>query len=89
MAVGARRRDIRNQFLIESVALALLGGILGIAAGSAVAALIAGYGGWPVVISPGAVLLACGIASLVGVVFGLLPACRAAKLDPMVALRFE
>jgi putative ABC transport system permease protein len=89
MAVGARRRDIRNQFLVESVVLAVLGALAGTLVGAAAAAVIARYGGWPVLISPAVVLLACGATSLVGVFFGSLPAIRASQLDPMVALRSE
>jgi putative ABC transport system permease protein len=89
MAVGARRRDIRNQFLVEAVLLAVLGALAGTVLGVIAAAVIARYGGWPVLINPAVVLLACGCTSLVGVVFGSLPAIRASRLDPMVALRTE
>jgi putative ABC transport system permease protein len=89
MAVGARRRDIRNQFLVEAVALALIGGVLGVAIGSAAAFGIARYGAWPIIITPEVVLLACGFTGLVGVMFGLFPAYRASRLDPMIALRCE
>ncbi len=89
MAVGARRRDIRNQFLIEAVALAVLGAIAGTIVGGITAAIIARYGGWPVLISPSVVLLASLVTGLVGVAFGSLPAFRASRLDPMVALRTE
>jgi putative ABC transport system permease protein len=89
MAVGARRRDIRNQFLIEAVMLAALGAVAGTAIGAISAAVIARYGGWPVLINPWVVLLACGATGLVGVIFGSLPAIRASQLDPMIALRTE
>jgi putative ABC transport system permease protein len=89
MAVGARRRDIRNQFLVEAVLLAVLGSLAGTVVGVVTAAVIARYGEWPVLISPAVVLLACGSTSLVGVVFGSLPAIRASRLDPVVALRSE
>lgn len=89
MAVGARRRDIRRQFLIEAVTLALVGGLIGAAIGSAGAVAIAWQADWPILISPWAILLACGFSGLVGVVFGFYPAYRASRLDPMVALRFE
>lgn len=89
MAVGARRRDIRNQFLVEAVLLAMLGALAGTILGVVTAAVIARYGGWPVLISPAVVLLACGCTGLVGIVFGSLPAMRASRLDPMVALRTE
>jgi putative ABC transport system permease protein len=89
MAVGARRRDIRRQFLIEAVTLALVGGLIGAIIGSAGAVVIAWQAEWPILISPEAIVLACGFSGLVGIVFGLYPAYRASRLDPMVALRFE
>jgi putative ABC transport system permease protein len=89
MAVGARRRDIRWQFLIEALTLALAGGIVGAILGTAAAVAIAVEAGWPILVSPSAIIIACGFAGLVGLSFGLYPARRAAALDPIVALRFE
>jgi putative ABC transport system permease protein len=89
MAVGARRRDIRRQFLIEAIALAVVGGVIGVGLGSGAAVVVAFYSGWPVLISPWAVVIACGFSTLVGVIFGSYPAYCAARLDPMVALRYE
>jgi putative ABC transport system permease protein len=89
MAVGASRGDIRWQFLIEALILALIGGLVGAALGAAAAVAIAWKAGWPIMISPWAVILACGFAGFVGISFGLYPAHRAARLDPIVALRFE
>ncbi|MES5488217.1 ABC transporter permease [Bradyrhizobium sp. INPA03-11B] len=89
MAVGARRREIRWQFLIEAAILALVGGLVGAFMGAAAAVAIAWKAGWPVLISPWAIILACGFAGFIGIAFGLYPAHRAARLDPIVALRFE
>jgi putative ABC transport system permease protein len=89
MAVGARRRDIRRQFLIEALTLALAGGLVGALLGAGAAIAIAWKAGWPILISPWAIILACGFAGLIGISFGLYPAHRAARLDPIVALRFE
>jgi putative ABC transport system permease protein len=89
MAAGARRRDIRRQFLIEAMTLAAAGGVIGALVGAAAAAIIAWEAAWPVLISPSSLLLACGFATAVGVFSGLYPAYRASQLDPIVALRFE
>ena len=89
MALGARRRDIRRQFLIEAIALSLAGGLAGAVFGIVAAVGVGWYAGWPILISPWTVLLACGFAGLVGVAFGFYPAFRASCLDPIVALRYE
>ena len=89
MAVGASRRDIRRQFLIEALILALMGGVVGAALGVAAAVAVAWKAGWPILISPWAIILACGFAGFIGISFGLYPAHRAARHDPIVALRFE
>jgi putative ABC transport system permease protein len=93
-AVGATNSAVRNQFLLESSITTLLGGILGIALGAALAYLVAlgaryaGYD-WAFVISPVSVILALGVSALTGIVFGLYPAFKAAKLNPIDALRYE
>jgi putative ABC transport system permease protein len=89
MAVGARRRDILAQFLVEAVNLCFIGGLLGIALGAAGTHAIAGYGNWPVVLGPDVMALALLSAAGTGVFFGFYPARRAASLNPIDALRFE
>jgi ABC-type antimicrobial peptide transport system permease subunit len=89
MAVGARRRDIMLQFLVESVALSVGGGLIGIGVGVLGSRLITRFAGWSTMLSLQAVLLAFAFAVAVGVFFGLYPAQRAARLDPIVALRHE
>jgi putative ABC transport system permease protein len=89
MAVGARRRDIRRQFINEALTLGLMGGLVGATLGVGSAATIALEAGWPILINAWAIILAWGSAGLVGILFGLYPARRAARLDPIVALRFE
>jgi len=89
MAVGARRRDILAQFLIEAVTLAAIGGLIGVAIGIVSAILVANFTAWPVRVPPQAILLSVGFAAGVGVFFGFYPARKAAALEPMEALRFE
>jgi len=88
-AVGAKKRDILAQFLIESVLLSLLGGAIGLGLGWAGSVLIARIGGWPSIISLNSVLLAFFFAVAIGIFFGVWPARRASKLNPIEALRFE
>jgi len=89
LAVGARQRDVLNQFLIESLTLAVLGGGLGVFVGICGAFAIALVAGWSVLIDLSTVLLAVVFAGAVGVFFGFYPAWQAARLDPIVALRHE
>jgi len=88
-AVGARRRDILWQFLIESVVVSVIGGCIGILAGLIASAVLSSYGDWMLVISAGAIVLSFLFATLVGVFFGLYPAWKAAMLDVIDALRYE
>jgi len=89
MAVGARTRDILGQFLVEAVTLSLIGGLIGVALGVGAAVAIANFAGWRVALSPEAVALAVAFAFVIGVFFGFYPARKAARLNPVEALRFE
>ncbi len=89
MALGATRLNILMQFLIESMLMCLLGGLLGIGAGIGMAELLSRTAGWAMRISPESVVLSFTFSIGVGLLFGILPARRAAKLDPIEALRYE
>jgi len=89
MAVGARARDVLQQFLVEAVVLCLVGGGLGILAGHGGSYLVWLTLRWPVESSPEAVAAAVAVSASVGIVFGFYPAWKASRLDPIEALRYE
>jgi putative ABC transport system permease protein len=89
MAIGARSKVIRRQFLIESITLSLVGGIIGVFLGVGIELVISKWLGWPTAISPLSVIVAVLFSVLVGVGFGYYPARKAAALDPIDALRYE
>jgi putative ABC transport system permease protein len=89
MAIGAKARDVLFQFLVEAVALSLLGGVIGIALGFGIAEGMSRWMSWPAKVPPDAVAMAFGFAAATGVFFGFYPAQKAARLDPIDALRFE
>lgn len=88
-AVGARRRDIRFQFLVAAFALSVLGGAAGIALGIVIANVVAAYAEWPTVVTAPSILLSTGVSVTVGLISGLYPAVRASRLNPIEALRYE
>jgi putative ABC transport system permease protein len=89
MAIGARGSDVLTQFLVESVAISMLGGFIGLALGLGGAALLGHLTGWTTATPPEAVVLAVGFSAAVGVFFGFYPARQAAALNPIQALRYE
>ncbi len=89
MAVGASPANILAQFLVEALTLAIAGGVIGIALGLLTARRLADQFGWPVLVRPDIIAVAVAFSALVGVVFGLYPARKASRLDPIDALRFE
>jgi macrolide transport system ATP-binding/permease protein len=89
MATGARTRNIMQQFLIEALVVSLIGGALGVAIGLGAAALVGTFTTNPVAFTVFPVILAFGSAFAIGVIFGWLPARKAAYLDPVVALQSE
>jgi putative ABC transport system permease protein len=88
-AIGARRKDILTQFLIEAVTVTAIGGAIGVCTGFGLAYVISALIGFPLLISVASAVLGVGVSSVVGIVSGLWPAWRAAKLDPIEALRAE
>ncbi|OFX19105.1 MAG: multidrug ABC transporter substrate-binding protein [Anaeromyxobacter sp. RBG_16_69_14] len=89
MAVGAKAGDIRLQFLVEALSLAVAGGFIGIALGMGLAWRLAASFGWPVLFRPDVIVVAVAFSGVIGVGFGLYPAHKASQLDPIQALRFE
>jgi putative ABC transport system permease protein len=89
MAVGARGRDILMQFLVEAVTLSLIGGVIGIALGLGGSRAISHFAEWRTHVAPQSIAIAFGFAACVGIFFGFYPARKAARLDPIEALRYE
>ena len=89
LAVGARGRDVLRQFLTEAVLLSVVGGALGIGAGYWLAPLLTKFAGFPTLISNASVVVAFAVSAIIGIVFGFFPALKAARLDPIDALRYE
>jgi putative ABC transport system permease protein len=88
-SVGARRRDILNQFLMESMVVTLTGGMVGILIGFTLSLIVSAATGFPARITPEATALGFGVSGAVGIFFGIFPAMRASRLDPVTALRYE
>lgn len=88
-AMGAKRRDIIFQFLVETVVLSLVGGLTGVVLGAAAARFVTYYAQYPTIVTHSSVVLAFGISACVGIVFGIYPAWKAAYMDPIEALRHE
>ncbi|HEY7313572.1 MAG TPA: ABC transporter permease [Gemmataceae bacterium] len=89
MAIGATPANVLVQFLMEAMVLSLTGGLIGVALGLSAAIGLAQLTGWPIIISPTAVVVACGVSGAVGVFFGYYPAWKASRLVPIEALRHE
>jgi putative ABC transport system permease protein len=89
MAIGAKSKDVLMQFMIESIVISFIGGLIGIAFGIIVSELVAQFGGWPVVITLTSILLSFVFSAAIGLFFGWYPARKAAALNPIDALRYE
>jgi putative ABC transport system permease protein len=88
-ALGATRRNVLTQFLLEAIVLCLAGGVIGVGVGYGTSQLLAHLNGWAMAVTPESVLVAVCFSAVVGVFFGVWPARRAARLDPIEALRYE
>jgi putative ABC transport system permease protein len=89
MAIGAKGRHVLLQFLFEAITLSIVGGLLGVLIGVGCSTLVAKALKWPIVVSPASIALSFGVAGAVGIFFGFYPARKAARLDPIDALRYE
>jgi len=88
-AIGARQRDVVRQFLIETTIISLSGGVAGILLGVGLSQLIGFLAGWSTIVTTSSIVLAFGVSVVIGIVFGLYPAVRASRLDPVTALHYE
>jgi putative ABC transport system permease protein len=88
-AIGAKKLDIRMQFMAEAIAISLAGGIIGVALGYGISKAVAMFSGWSTIITYGSVVLSFGVSSIIGLIFGIYPAVQASNLDPIECLRYE
>jgi putative ABC transport system permease protein len=88
-ALGARRRDVSRQFILEAVTISVSGALLGIALGYGIAEVVAAYSGWSTIITILSIALSVGVSISVGLIFGIFPARKAALISPIEALRYE
>ncbi len=88
-AIGARKLDIRMQFMAEAIAISLAGGLIGIALGYGISSAVAAFSGWSTIITAGSIGLSFGVSSVIGLIFGIYPAVQASNLDPIECLRYE
>jgi putative ABC transport system permease protein len=88
-AIGARQNDIIRQFVMETTLIAVAGGTIGLLMGIGLSRLIASFAGWSTIVTGGSLLLAFSVSVLIGLVFGVYPALKAARLDPIQALHYE
>jgi len=88
-AIGAKQTDIIRQFVVETTLIAVGGGTIGLLLGVAMSRIIASFAGWSTIVTGGSLLLAFSVSVLIGLVFGVYPAMKAARLDPVQALHYE
>jgi len=88
-ALGARRKDISRQFIMEAVTISLSGALMGIGLGFGIAQAVSAYSGWSTIVTPVSLLLGVGVSMMIGLVFGIFPARKAAMVSPIEALRYE
>jgi putative ABC transport system permease protein len=88
-AIGAKKLDIRMQFMAEAIAISLAGGIIGVALGYGISRAVAVFSGWSTIITPQSIILSFGVSSIIGLIFGIYPAVQASNLDPIECLRYE
>ncbi len=88
-AIGAKKLDIRMQFMAEAIAISLAGGLIGVALGYGISKAVAMFSGWSTIITAGSVGLSFGVSSVIGLIFGIYPAVQASNLDPIECLRYE
>jgi putative ABC transport system permease protein len=88
-AIGAKKLDIRMQFMAEAIAISLAGGIIGVALGYGISKAVAAFSGWSTIITPESIGLSFGVSSVIGLIFGIYPAVQASNLDPIECLRYE